>query len=247
VLKVSDSSMSFNVNGKTLFTLSDKPEDSNEKEEVPAKKMIREDLFLAKISHDSIKVPTLTSFDELFELQVTTNPPNSGNTDFDCLITSAARLEHGITCLKEVSSYSTVMKQILMYFLFNVIAEIQEGFSTNHSANSHKEICKALGYVNNDSKRRLRERLHKIQYLGELTNLFGKDILLIPRLGFKSFFTMKEASRNYIRRLANAPNRKLGDRLFFEAIHNIGKTSLFRRSSNIGAISLTCFSIFDLQ
>lgn len=223
ILKVTKDEMHFAINGRTQFKFAAGASDELAVKENKARKTEKADIFLARIVPENVKIPSLTSFDVLFELQVSTNQPNSGNIEYDRLISSAARLEHGITSLKEVSTYATIVKQLLMYFMFNIIEEIRDGYSTNHSANCHKEICATLGYTNDDSKRRLRERLHKIQYLGELVKLFGRDILMIPRLGFRNYFLMNEECKNHIRRYANFPERKLGDRIFFEALQNIGK------------------------
>lgn len=223
LLKVTGADICFSLNGTVLIKHASSTGEVLEERGQRGNKMKKEDAFLQKIRPENVTVPSFTSLDTFFENQVISDPPSTGRTDFDKFIMTVKRLENGMSCLKEVSCFTSVTKQLMMFFLFTILEEFQMRFPAIDSADSHKIICQALGYVHDDSKRRFRERLQKMKCLGELANLFGKDVLLIPKLGFRTFFLMSEDSKNYIREQSNFPNKKLGDNIFFESIQNISE------------------------
>lgn len=98
-------------------------------------------------------------------------------------------------------------------------------------------MANIIGYTSRESKRILKMRLEKIRYLGELTRLFGKDIILIPKLGVKIFYDLNEKEKSFVRREA----RNIGSVKYQEFISFIFSASNFLSKIQI----ISCLHVWD--
>lgn len=213
ILKVSKTSIFFSINGKVVYT----KKDSEEIESSAESRRTKEDAFLQRISHANIKVPLIGSFDATLFHDRNVNIISSSLSEYETLVASVAQLEIGIQNLKKISGFASIFKQIFMYLMYTTICEL-ESTEMITQGDYHLDVCKKLNYLSHENKRLLRDRLRKIKLLGELVELFGEDILLIPKLGISKYFAMNKNSKEYIRLEVLKAGAKLGNFKFEAAL-----------------------------
>lgn len=221
LLKISAGRTAFHLNGKIAFCIDREIGSGSEAVESNQK----EKKFLDRISIANVReiaanmsVSHLSSIN--FRAEVSPE-----NEEIENLLKSAARLEFGIASIKDVSKYHSTLKQILMYNMFKIILKIEEWKPDSALSVLQIEVTKLLGYQGNEKARVLKKRLKKILFVGELAQLFGENVLLIPKLGIKTFYDFSEKSRNFIREEGKNGSMHIGNSIFRTSLQKLGKYS----------------------
>ena len=131
-----------------------------------------------------------------------------------------------INAVKRLSTTSSVMKQfyqLTMYYLFSTLRNQED------KQQLQKEIGRLVGYTSAESKRALADRYKKIQRLGELAEIFGSDIVFIPKLGSSIYNSMNEKERTQVRRNESPAGSSYHSALTHSLTTNPRTASLFSR------------------
>lgn len=220
VFKVEKEGMSFSMNGTLLFK--ERSSESLGERGIDNETNKKEETFLSKFAEKNIK----EDIGITCSLDVVPNDTESSteiSSQYPEIVLAVVKLERYITGMKELNVNVTILKQIFMLLFFQVL----ESCGDEETKNIIKQdMIRVLGYNTVTSKRSLRVRLQKLDALGDLVRHFGKNIVLIPKLGIKVYYEMSEIQKQYIRE----NSFDLGDDAYERIIGRL------QASSNFGAI-----------